>query len=123
MNAQFKKGALELCVLSKLVDSDRYGYELTEAISKEMVIATGTLYLILKRLKDDQYVTTYLVESEEGPARKYYHLTENGKEYQQKMKQEWLEFVKAVDRVIGCQPDNHNSTSQQEACGKEEEDE
>lgn len=101
MNAQFKKGALELCVLSKLVDGDRYGYELTEAISKEMVIATGTLYLILKRLKDEEYVDTYLVESEEGPARKYYHLTESGKAYQQKMKQEWQDFVKAVDRVIG----------------------
>ena len=50
MNAQFKKGALELCVLSELKVADRYGYELTELISKEMSIATGTLYLILKRL-------------------------------------------------------------------------
>lgn len=101
MNAQFKKGALELCVLSKLVAGDFYGYELTEAISKEMVIATGTLYLILKRLKDDEYVETYLVESAEGPARKYYHLTESGKAYQESMKKEWLEFVKVVERVIG----------------------
>lgn len=100
MNAQFKKGALELCVLSKLTGGDRYGYELTEAISKEMVIATGTLYLILKRLKDEKYVETYLVESGEGPARKYYHLTEEGKSYCKKMRQEWQEFVKAVDRVI-----------------------
>lgn len=101
MNAQFKKGVLELCVLSKLVDRDQYGYELTEAISKEMVIATGTLYLILKRLKDDAYVETYLVESGEGPARKYYHLTESGREYQEKMRKEWFEFVQAVERVLG----------------------
>lgn len=101
MNAQFKKGVLELCVLSKLVDSDQYGYELTEAISKEMVIATGTLYLILKRLKDEDYVETYLVESGEGPARKYYHLTEGGREYQKKLKGEWFEFVDAVARVLG----------------------
>ena len=100
MNPQFKKGALELCVLSKLVEADRYGYELTDAISKEMVIATGTLYLILKRLKDEAYVETYLVESGEGPARKYYHLTEKGKEYQAKLKAEWVEFVEAVDRFI-----------------------
>lgn len=100
MNPQFKKGALELCVLSKLVEADRYGYELTEAISKKMVIATGTLYLILKRLKDEEYVETYLVESEEGPARKYYHLTAKGKEYQQKLKDEWIEFVNVVEEMI-----------------------
>lgn len=50
MNAQFKKGALELCVLSQLALRDQYGYELTENISKEMKLAAGTLYLILKRL-------------------------------------------------------------------------
>lgn len=100
MNAQFKKGALELCVLSKLVEADRYGYELTDAISKQMVIATGTLYLILKRLKDDAYVETYLVESGEGPARKYYHLTEKGKEYQLNLKNEWIEFVSVVQGLI-----------------------
>ena len=88
-------------MLSKLVEADRYGYELTEAISKKMVIATGTLYLILKRLKDEEYVETYLVESEEGPARKYYHLTAKGKEYQQKLKDEWIEFVNVVEEMIG----------------------
>ena len=100
MNAQFKKGALELCVLSKLVEADRYGYELTDAISQQMVIATGTLYLILKRLKDEAYVETYLVESGEGPARKYYHLTEKGKTYQSELKQEWIDFVKVVQSFI-----------------------
>lgn len=100
MNAQFKKGALELCVLSELNGADRYGYELTESISKEMSIATGTLYLILKRLKDEEYVETYLVESVEGPARKYYHLTGKGRDYFIRLKQEWEEFVLAVGRII-----------------------
>ncbi len=100
MNAQFKKGVLELCVLSKLVEADRYGYELTDAISKKMVISTGTLYLILKRLKDDFYVDTYLVESGEGPARKYYHLTEKGSIYQETLKKEWLDFVVVVQDII-----------------------
>lgn len=100
MNAQFKKGALELCVLSMLTENDRYGYELTDEISQRMVIATGTLYLVLKRLKDDNLVETYLQESENGPARKYYHLTEQGRVYQQELKAEWLEFVRAVDDII-----------------------
>lgn len=99
MNAQFKKGALELCVLSQLTKGDRYGYELTEVISQEMSIATGTLYPILKRLKDELYVETYLVESEGGPARKYYHLTEKGRGYQGNLKLEWQAFVEIVGRL------------------------
>ncbi len=102
MNAQFKKGALELCVLSQLKNEDRYGYQLTDAVSKEMAIAPGTLYLVLKRLKEEVQVETYLVESDEGPARKYYHLTEEGKIRQAQLEQEWKEFVEAVDRLISA---------------------
>ena len=43
---------------------------------------------------------TYLVESDEGPARKYYHLTDEGREYQKQLEQEWKDFVAAVDRLI-----------------------
>lgn len=100
MNAQFKKGALELCVLTMLTDRDRYGYELTDEISNKMDIATGTLYLVLKRLKDDNLVTTYLQESDNGPARKYYHLSEAGRKYQEDLKQEWNSFVKAVEEIL-----------------------
>ena len=103
MNAQFKKGALELCVLSQLKNADRYGYQLTDAISQEMAIAPGTLYLVLKRLKEEEQVETYLVESGEGPARKYYHLTEAGRVHQVQLEQEWKEFVAAVDRLIGTE--------------------
>ena len=100
MNAQFKKGALELCVLAMLLDEDRYGYELTDEISKNLEIAPGTLYLVLKRLKDDDLVTTYLKESDNGPARKYYHLSDEGRKYTNELKNEWIAFVKAVDGII-----------------------
>ena len=100
MNTQFKKGALELCVLSQLACGDKYGYELTEHISGRMSIASGTLYPILRKLKDDDYVTTYLVESESGPARKYYRLTDKGRQHQSDVKNEWEEFVNAVNQLI-----------------------
>ena len=103
MNAQFKKGALELCVLSQLKNADRYGYQLTDAVSKEMAIAPGTLYLVLKRLKEEALVETYLVESDEGPARKYYHLTSEGRSHQTQLELEWKEFVEAVDRLIAAE--------------------
>lgn len=99
MNAQFKKGVLEYCVLSQLVCKDKYGYELTETISAKLSIAGGTLYPILRKLKNDGYVTTYLVESDSGPARKYYQLTSQGKDYQKAMTQEWKGFVEAVNEL------------------------
>ena len=100
MNTQLKKGTLDLCVLSLLAKGDRYGYELTEELSKKMKIATGTLYLVLKRLKDDDYVTTYLQESDNGPARKYYHLTDEGRNCFTEMKREWQEFAGIMSEII-----------------------
>lgn len=100
MDAQFKKGVLELCVLAQLNQKDRYGYELTETISKELSVTAGTLYLILKRLKDNRYVDTYLVESSGGPARKYYHMTDIGREYYKCQKAEWLAFVEKAGKLI-----------------------
>ena len=99
MNPQLKKGVLELCVLSQLADGDKYGYELTELISCEMSLAAGTLYMILKRLKEEQYVETYLVESDSGPARKYYHLTEKGYGYLSEKQKEWQTFTEMVERL------------------------
>ena len=100
MDAQFKKGVLELVVLASLLDDDRYGYELTEYISKELEVTAGTLYLILKRLKDAGYLTTYLKESSGGPARKYYHITDTGRDYHEKRKEEWLIFTGKVEKLI-----------------------
>lgn len=100
MDQQFRKGALELCVLSLLKKGDAYGYMLTETISEQMSVTAGTLYLILKRLKDSKYVDTYLVESSSGPARKYYRLTELGRTYQETQKAEWLQFTEKVRNLI-----------------------
>lgn len=68
MNPQLKR-ASSSSVSSQLTKEDKYGYELTDAISREMSIAAGTLYMILKRLKEAGYVETYLQESASGPAR------------------------------------------------------
>ena len=100
MDAQYKKGVLEICVLSQLVKGDQYGYELTETISKELDVKAGTLYLVLKRMRDSGYVETYLVESPSGPARKYYRLTAAGKKSQKEQSEEWTSFVKKVGRLM-----------------------
>ena len=101
MNIQFKKGALELCVLALLCEKDYYGYELVQAISSNVDIAEGTVYPLLRRLQKEGYFETYIRESEEGPARKYYHITGTGREYTATLKTEWKTFVRGVETLIG----------------------
>ena len=101
MNIQLKKGVLELCVLSLLKDSDKYGYELIAEISKNIEISEGTIYPLLRRLKNEGYVETYLEESSEGPPRKYYRLTEKGEMTREKFLKDWNEFIRGVNSIIG----------------------
>lgn len=101
MNIQFKKGVLELCVLAMLNQKDCYGYELVEEISKDIEISEGTIYPLLRRLSSEGYVTTYLMESQEGPPRKYYRLTELGKKTYEELANEWIHFIDGVSKIIG----------------------
>jgi len=100
LNVQFKKGVLELCVLVLLDKKDCYGYELVQEISNQIHISEGSIYPLLRRLTKEEYFTTYLVESNEGPSRKYYKLTQKGKDYLKALLIEWYEFSKGVDELI-----------------------
>jgi len=100
MNVQFKKGALELCVLVFTLKKDRYGYELVHSISDKIQIAEGTVYPLLRRLTKEGYFATYLAESNEGPPRKYYQLTKAGREYLEQLVQEWQQFSASVNEII-----------------------
>jgi len=100
METQLKKGAMDLCVLAVLEKKDFYGYELVQKISKILLTTEGTIYPILKRLKIEGHLETYLSESKEGPARKYYGITRNEKIHLKKLKAAWTEFSKKVDKLI-----------------------
>ena len=100
MNIQFKKGVLELCVLSLLGHGDRYGYELASSLSETIDISDGTIYPILRRLKSEGYVTTYLRESNEGPPRKYYKLTKEGDNERTSLHNQWKTFVCRVENLM-----------------------
>ena len=101
MNTQFKKGVLELCALSLLTKGDCYGYELVNAISESIHITEGTIYPLMKRLKDEGCITSYLVESNEGPSRKYYSLTDVGRKKLAVQIGEWTDFYKSVNKILG----------------------
>jgi len=100
MNIQFKKGVLELCVLSMIARKDRYGYELVEEISSNFEISEGTIYPLLRRLTKEGLFSTYLMESTEGPPRKYYKLTSKGLQMKEELVSEWNNFSKGVENII-----------------------
>lgn len=100
MVTQFKKGVLELCVLSLISKKDCYGYEIVEVISQAIEVSEGTIYPLLRRLIKEQYCTTYLKESSEGPPRKYYSISDSGLRRFGSLKTEWDNFSKQVDHII-----------------------
>ena len=101
MNAQLKKGSLDLCVLALLCDKDMYGYELVGKISEAVEISEGTIYPLLKRIKDEGYVNTYLSESPGGPPRKYYSITAAGRAEKERLMDEWVKFAEGMKKIIG----------------------
>ena len=100
MNPQYKKGVVELCVLSLLQKQDRYGYEISDFLSKEIQISEGTVYPILRKLKADGLLTTYLQEASGGPPRKYYSLTQLGRETYVRDRAEYLKFAQTIQTLL-----------------------
>lgn len=100
MNSQMKRGTLEMCALSVVSRGDCYGYELVNRISKCMEITEGTIYPLMKRLKDSGLIDSYIVESNEGPPRKYYKLTEAGQEELTRLSEEWFEFTQSIEKLL-----------------------
>lgn len=78
---QVRKGVLELCILRALENEERYGYELVKTLASVpgLALSEGTLYPLLSRLRVAGLISARLEESAEGPARKYYSLTANGR--------------------------------------------
>jgi len=108
MNPQLKRGTLELCVLAIVSRGDCYGYELVNRISDCMHITEGTIYPLLKRLKDNGSISSYIVESQEGPPRKYYSITGTGREEKERQETEWRDFSESVERLIKGEGEKEN---------------
>lgn len=100
MNSQLKRGVLDLCVFALLAKDDCYGYKLVKIISDNIAITDGTIYPLLKRLRDDGFVDTYLVESQEGPPRKFYRLTNSGHEQMSYKLQGWKQFYTGINEIL-----------------------
>lgn len=98
---QIRRGWIELCVLKALERGERYGYDLVRTLASlpGLGVTEGTLYPLLSRLRLQGLVSTRLVESPEGPARKYYTLTPHGRRTLSQMNGHVDTLVRQVRRL------------------------
>ncbi len=99
MDTQLKRGLLEICVLKILSIGDSYGYQIVKDVSKVIKISESTLYPILKRLENNNFIDVYSIEHN-GRLRKYYKITSLGANRINEFIKEWeqvtqiFEFIK-----------------------------
>ena len=99
---QVRKGLLELSVLNALRAERLYGYDIVRALraTDSLVIAEGTIYPILRRLRREGLVAGAIEPSPDGPARQYYTLTPAGLEALERINVYWGQIKRAIDRTI-----------------------
>ena len=99
---QLRRGVLEYCVLALLREGERYAYDLVHALAEVdgLVTSEGTMYPLLSRLRREGLVTTSWVESDSGPPRRYYALTDQGRRALDRFVGEWATFRNAVDDLM-----------------------
>ena len=97
-----RKGVLEYCILSIIKQKEVYAsdiiFQLKEA---ELIVVEGTLYPLLTRLKNDGLLSYRWEESKSGPPRKYYEITDAGKEFLESLDKSWNDLVEAVNKLSG----------------------
>ena len=89
----------DFLVLSVIANNDAYGYQISQIIKKAANTKDSTLYPILKRLQDSQYVETY-DQQYQGRNRKYYTITEIGKTHHQELLKEWEIYKTTIDEIV-----------------------
>lgn len=100
VKAQMRKGILEYCILAILSREDSYAPKIiAELKAAEMIVVEGTLYPILTRQKNAGLLTYRWEESPQGPPRKFYTLTEKGREYLADLDEAWDELVKQIGTI------------------------
>src|SRR5208337_5612015 len=100
--AQMRKGCLEMAVLATLWHGRLYGLEILRVLERDssLVLAEGTIYPILNRLRADGLVQSQWVEAEAGHPRKYYQLTPAGRERATRMAETWTQFSAGLGCLI-----------------------
>ena len=107
-----RKGIFEFCILSIIRRGEAYPSDIVEEMrAANLQILEGTLYPLLTRLKNAEMLTYRWVESNSGPPRKYFSLTEKGAEFYKELETTWEELANAVETLTGKNGSDLNTTS------------
>jgi PadR family transcriptional regulator PadR len=99
--AQMRKGILEFCILAIVSKKDCYASDIIATMKdKNLIVVEGTLYPLLTRQKNAGLLSYRWEESKQGPPRKYYALTDEGKAYMAELKNSWKDLVDSVNSII-----------------------
>jgi PadR family transcriptional regulator, regulatory protein PadR len=103
-DSQILKGVLGLVLLRLIDERESYGYELVERVHALGLedVPDGSIYPALGRLERDGHVTSQLVRSPNGPARKYYRVSSSGREFLTERSAAWAHIVKAVTPILNA---------------------
>jgi len=100
IKAQMRKGILEYCILSVLSRYSCYASDIIKELKEaEVIVVEGTLYPLLTRQKNAGLLSYRWEESQQGPPRKYYELTEAGRKYLAELDKSWKELVDSVNLI------------------------
>jgi PadR family transcriptional regulator PadR len=98
--AQMRKGILEYCILSVLSRNSCYASDIIKELKEaQVIVVEGTLYPLLTRQKNAGLLSYRWEESPQGPPRKYYELTETGRQYLTELDKSWMELVESVNLI------------------------
>lgn len=99
---QLLHGVLDMCLLSLIEEEASYGYEMVSKLRERGLdlASEGSIYPLLSRLQKQGIIEGYLVQSPTGPARKYYRMSEEGREILEQWRTEWHEFSSSVNAVL-----------------------
>jgi PadR family transcriptional regulator PadR len=112
IKAQMRKGVLEFCLLSVLRNGEHYPTEILDELKKaDLIVVEGTLYPILTRLKNEGMLQYRWVESNAGPPRKYFQITEKGESFWHDLHSSWTLLNTQVQNIIQKLPVQHTDNA------------
>lgn len=102
MTYQLTAPLLDACVLGIIQMEDAYGYTLTQKVQQVVDVSESTLYPVLRRLQKTGYLTTYDIPYQ-GRNRRYYSITNTGKEILNFYKTEWVDYKNKINNLLGLE--------------------
>jgi PadR family transcriptional regulator PadR len=104
ISSDLLRGHTDTIILGLLTNGDKYGYEITRLVyehsGRQYELKEATMYSSLKRLEKDAHITSYWGDKTQGGRRKYYHITQSGRDLYTSNKQSWDDAKQILEKLL-----------------------